>query len=294
MKSYPDFLVIGAGRAGTTWLYENLKLMDGIWLPPNKELHYFDRDLKYPSPNFLAENSFVKRIMGNEYYNKDFRRKMVRKIGKSILNFDLYSLFWRIKYYSGYINDNWYKSLFKYSDNTMTGDITPAYQLLDENDVRHIYNIMPHSKIIFILRDPIERTWSQIRKNKLDNLSKGEIERLIHTPDIKHRNDYLATINIWLKYFPKENFKVLYFDDIQKTAGKTLTEVITFLRGHNSINSNIDISKKINAAPKREMPNEIKITLAKELQPLLFQLSESLGGYPREWFERSKNILNTN
>ena len=26
----PDFLIIGAGRAGTTWIYENLKKIDRI------------------------------------------------------------------------------------------------------------------------------------------------------------------------------------------------------------------------------------------------------------------------
>src|SRR4029079_17348643 len=39
----PDFLVIGAQRAGTTWLHRVLRQHPALWLPPVKELHYFDK-----------------------------------------------------------------------------------------------------------------------------------------------------------------------------------------------------------------------------------------------------------
>ncbi|MFM1823636.1 MAG: hypothetical protein RI967_1902 [Planctomycetota bacterium] len=38
----PDFLGVGAQKAGTTWLAENLRTHPGIFLPARKELHYFD------------------------------------------------------------------------------------------------------------------------------------------------------------------------------------------------------------------------------------------------------------
>jgi len=39
---YPDFLGIGAQKAGTTWLHLNLRRHPGVWLPPVKELQYFN------------------------------------------------------------------------------------------------------------------------------------------------------------------------------------------------------------------------------------------------------------
>ena len=42
MTSGPDFMLIGAEKAGTTWLYRNLKPHTELWLPPEKELHFFD------------------------------------------------------------------------------------------------------------------------------------------------------------------------------------------------------------------------------------------------------------
>ena len=43
--SMPNFLGIGAQKAGTTWLYENLKQHPEIYLTKQKELHYFDKKL---------------------------------------------------------------------------------------------------------------------------------------------------------------------------------------------------------------------------------------------------------
>ena len=38
----PDFLGIGAQKSGTTWLYENLRQHPDLFLPDEKEVHYFD------------------------------------------------------------------------------------------------------------------------------------------------------------------------------------------------------------------------------------------------------------
>ena len=43
MIAGPNFLCIGAQKAGTGWLYEQLRSHSDFWMPPLKELHYFDR-----------------------------------------------------------------------------------------------------------------------------------------------------------------------------------------------------------------------------------------------------------
>lgn len=39
----PDFLIIGAEKAGTTWLYDVLRSHPDVFLPDTKELHFFNR-----------------------------------------------------------------------------------------------------------------------------------------------------------------------------------------------------------------------------------------------------------
>ena len=38
----PDFICIGAQKAGTTWLYSMLSQNPSVFLPPIKEIHFFD------------------------------------------------------------------------------------------------------------------------------------------------------------------------------------------------------------------------------------------------------------
>jgi hypothetical protein len=40
--AFPDFMCIGAERAGTSWLYVNLKYHPEVWLPPVKEIRFFN------------------------------------------------------------------------------------------------------------------------------------------------------------------------------------------------------------------------------------------------------------
>lgn len=43
----PDFICIGAMRCGTTTLWDFLSAMPDIYLPTQKELHFFDnRDIR--------------------------------------------------------------------------------------------------------------------------------------------------------------------------------------------------------------------------------------------------------
>ena len=42
MMTSPTFLVIGAEKAGTTWLYDRLRRHPDIFMPDVKELHYFN------------------------------------------------------------------------------------------------------------------------------------------------------------------------------------------------------------------------------------------------------------
>src|SRR5438093_12007205 len=41
-EACPDFLCVGAQKAGTSWLYRQLEPHPDFWMPPIKELHYLD------------------------------------------------------------------------------------------------------------------------------------------------------------------------------------------------------------------------------------------------------------
>lgn len=62
-KCKPDFLVIGAQKAGTSWLYQNLRCHPEIALPMGKEMHYFDRDISQ-GVNYCANFKERNKVQG--------------------------------------------------------------------------------------------------------------------------------------------------------------------------------------------------------------------------------------
>ncbi len=61
----PDFLCVGAQKAGTSWLYQQLEPHPDFWMPPVKELHYFDQSKQNEASFILraAETSATVRFL---------------------------------------------------------------------------------------------------------------------------------------------------------------------------------------------------------------------------------------
>lgn len=80
----PDFLGIGAQKAGTTWLYEMLRRHPELYLAEPKEVHYFDRrfhrTLAYYTRRFNAGRHLVKGEVTPDYATLPLER--VRFIGQ--------------------------------------------------------------------------------------------------------------------------------------------------------------------------------------------------------------------
>ena len=43
--TFPNFFCIGGQKCGTSWLYKKLKELPDIYIPDNRYIHYFDRNL---------------------------------------------------------------------------------------------------------------------------------------------------------------------------------------------------------------------------------------------------------
>ena len=74
-----NFLVIGAQKSGTSWLFKQFDKSSQITLPPIKELHYFDRSVDYLSPNFLATTSLTSRLLNPIWTIKALKKLKKRK-----------------------------------------------------------------------------------------------------------------------------------------------------------------------------------------------------------------------
>ncbi|MFW6275337.1 MAG: hypothetical protein ACOC2M_01735 [bacterium] len=65
-KEGPTFLGIGVQKSATTWLAHMLREHPDIFIPPAKEIHFFDSKPQYPSPNYLDYDNFFTKFNTKE------------------------------------------------------------------------------------------------------------------------------------------------------------------------------------------------------------------------------------
>lgn len=292
-----DFLGIGAQKAATSWLYDNLQRHPAVWLPPIKELHYFDRSPDYPSPSYLASSSLVHRLVGREYFNRRFRKNLRFDLKAAFSHKDWKTIGWLLHYYLGTYSDRWYLSLFKPGKGKLRGEITPSYSILALADVQHIKDILPDLKIIFILRDPIDRAWSHMRfvamLGMFDGISDpAKCRRFIDADDQALRSDYVRTLEIWRSCFSEEQMYIGFFDDIGQDPKQAITKIFDFL-GLDSqcVTDDAAVNNRVNAADEMAMPDELKVYLARKYYPELQKLTAMVGGCAVSWLAHAEQIL---
>jgi Sulfotransferase family len=288
-------LGIGAHKAGTTWLWSMLRAHPGIWTAPLKELHYFDRSLRYASANFLAADSLLERLVSRAPHNREFRRTCAPQLSRAIRTRDWPLLRWYTRYYFGGRGDRWYLSLFAEGSGRLCGEVTPAYAMLEAEDVARIHRLAPNVKIIFLLRNPVERAWSHIRFEWMEGRFTGmhdlaQVRQLIEHPGVTLRGDYLRTLEIWESKFPREQMFIGFFDDIMAQPSRLLRQVYSFLGLQISDVISIPGNRKVHASHELDMPAEIRRYLARKYLPDLEKLSVRFGGHAQLWHSDAVEI----
>jgi len=287
----PNFLGIGAQKSGTTWLYHNLSMHPEFYLPPVKELHYFDRSPNYPSSSRLASESLFARLFGKRTHDIEARRYIKSRLHSILRNPSLHwkTLPWEFRFLFGKYNDAWYASLFKRGKGKIKGEITPSYSVLNPPDVEKIHKLISDVKIIFIIRNPIDRTWSHLRFHNSRFDIKGfptlkELKQFVESPSVTLKGDYIRTIKIWRKYFPEDQFFICFYDDIKESPRSLFLRILEFL-GSETTEKDLtaDFSKRIYASPKLEMPSELKRYLSDRYFQQIKGLSQMLGGHATDW-----------
>ncbi len=285
-----NFIGIGAQKSGTSWIYHRLLELHEFSLPYIKELHYFDRDPKYPSPNRLSKSKLSNRIFEYKFINN-----AIQEILSALYRKKWHKFLWICNWHLSTYDDTWYLSLFK-NLSGIRGEITPAYSILKEEDIRKMYTLAPNAKIIFIIRNPIERAWSQFRfhlknQNQENNhISEQETIKFIDSEHQSQRSNYLKTLELYSKVFPKNNIYVAFYDAIIEKPEDLLSQIVSKLGGDSSkIRLECNLYAKTNTSKKRELPTIVNNHLIKKYQPLIEKLSKIFGGYPKIWEDKLKN-----
>lgn len=216
---FPDFLCIGAQKAGTTWLDANLRRHPGIWMPWIKELQYFNDVHIAAHRGWTARHRFMH---GERAAERERRRAGVAGPDPHVME--------RIgAIASGVVSDAWYGAIFAHAaSGQVCGEVTPEYSLLPNVGIAHVLQLNPRMKILFLMRDPVERCWSHLRM-----LGRGQVNfdylAAAASPDVLARADYQKIIRDWTSAFGEEQVLTAWIEDIAREPEPFLRRLVGFL-----------------------------------------------------------------
>ena len=136
---------------------------------------------------------------------------------------------------------HWYLEHFRGSGGRIKGESTPTYSLLPRFAIRHLSRINPALKLIFLLRDPAHRAWSNTKHSfmypEFEFLA-GPIRSSLEQRDaIKYlvgdysicSSDYAGILDRWTECFPRDQVHVDLLETVAVQPELTLKRVFGFL-----------------------------------------------------------------
>lgn len=126
----------------------------------------------------------------------------------------------------------WYRSLFaeKVKKN---GEASPSYTVMPNyvGTAKRISETIPNAKLIYILRDPIDRIISHLHHNLYrDRLNPRRIEKVVlEDPQYVNASKYFYQISDYLKFFDQSDILFLQMEELKTDLNKFLNRICYFI-----------------------------------------------------------------
>ena len=214
----PDFLIIGAQRTGTTSLYQNLCLHPHIQAPATKELHWF-----HAGP--AEDDGYHTGHKSQQWYELQFRPS---------------------KTFVDYFHPGKRKLAF---------EATPEY-LFHPVIAEKVNRLYPETKIIALVRDPLERAISQYYHEKKHGFIEADLcieeyfsrdhaitaeeepkllsDHAYYSYEYEHhcpvsRSNYARQLDRWLRVFPRHQIMIVRSETMFRNPYPVLNSICSFL-----------------------------------------------------------------
>jgi hypothetical protein len=219
----PTFLIIGAGKCGTTSLWSQLRQHPEIFMHASKHINFFDEsdeDGEFRGPPPVYQSQHIRRSW--EDYRAEFAPAVARLAIGEACNSYLYS--------------------------------PVAAQRIKQH--------LPQVKLLALLRHPAERAFSrylQLRQSGRETLEFGEALRREQLrveenwwPDFHYMNGslYYRQLSRFLAHFPRQQIKICLQEDMAADPYGFLNEIFAFINVHEGYTPDTDVRYSPTGLPK--------------------------------------------
>ena len=226
-RQMPNFLIIGAAKAGTTALHAYIKQHPQVYVSHTKETNFFaleDQPLNFTGP-------------GDDEAVNDF----------SVTSLEAYHA-----QYDGV------------TDEVALGEASPLY-LYSERAPKRIAHYVPDAKIIVMLRNPAERAYASflhlIRDNReplrdFAQALKEEDERVAagyeHIWHYRRLGFYYEQLSRYYAHFPAKNIKVYLQEDLKHDSDTLFRDLFEFLGVDPDFKPDTSLKLNVSGVPKNQ------------------------------------------
>ena len=279
-----DFIGIGAMKSGTTWLIKVLRNQGEFDLPRRKEFHYWVSHPKYHSWSPLKYGSIPRRFI-YRIWIREFTRQLFSAIKKG--NFKKFND--TFHYFFAKANDSWYSAFFT-DRQGFTGEYSPSYSALDQPDIRRMHSLFPDVKLIFIIRNPVERGWSHYnfnqRNKKRFKPAFKSLVRFSERNNVELLSNYTRTLYNFTSVYKPDSILVGFYDAIIQKPHELIEGIVAFICDQRiDVDSNPFIKKRVWSTKKGDIPADYKKFLSQKYAPLMNDLSFLFEGYCLDWLD---------
>jgi hypothetical protein len=212
MGTWPNLIIVGAMKCGSTSLHNMLDAHPDIHMSEDKELNYFIKELNYSK--------------GEAWYTSHF------------------------------------KEGYKYNGESSIG-YTKKVEF--PGVAKRIFEKLPNAKLIYLVREPVQRSISHYLDDLLYKQNKQEdypdVNDVLNdiTSHVIQCSSYSIQLSEYLNYFNMDQIKVLKFETMKSSLSELSKEVGDFLNvkefDFSSIHANSSSEKKVKNKFFKKMSN---------------------------------------
>jgi hypothetical protein len=266
-------MCIGVQKGGTSWLDRALRQHPGVWAGPLKELHYFDY-------RFLPEHrAWIRRGLKRELAAALAAARAAPVPDPA-----------HIRHLKGLrvmpFRAGWYRRAFAAApDDVQRIDITPEYCTLPEAGITFLRDLLPETRFVFVIRDPVERAISQVKMMVARRYTRRK--RSLEYPDddvwmevarhraIANRGDYQTYVPRWDRLVDSHRLLYLPFGRIRCAPHRLLAADEAFAGLEPGRYTGLDTA--VHAAPYQAAPASVVDYLEGVLAPQRRFLQDRFG-----------------